>query len=84
MDLQIALTSKNVMNFYYEYKDLIKNCPSNITIDLNNIDEVDSSGIAVLLELSQWAKFLKKTVNFKNISASLQNLCDLYKIDLAA
>jgi ABC-type transporter Mla MlaB component len=48
-----------------------------IEFDLSQVSEIDSAGIAFLIELK-----ITGRIFFKNASPQIENLCQLYKITL--
>ncbi len=55
---------------------------SKIQIDLSDVIDIDSSGIAFLLELKQQAAHKKCQLIFINKTDAIQRLADLYKITI--
>jgi ABC-type transporter Mla MlaB component len=53
-----------------------------LTLDLSNVNNVDSAGIAFLVLLKNIAKKSACNLVFTNPSAQINNLCQLYKISL--
>lgn len=51
--------------------------PGKLSFDLSQITDVDSAGIAFLIELKATGK-----VTFTNPSTQINNLCQLYKVTL--
>ena len=54
----------------------------NLTFDLSNVTNIDSAGIAFLVELKNIAKINKCNLVFTNPSTQINHLCQLYKISL--
>lgn len=53
-----------------------------ITIDCQEVENIDSSGIALLLELKALSKTDKKELQLKSFSQSIVRLCKVYHISL--
>ncbi|HMT03261.1 MAG TPA: STAS domain-containing protein [Burkholderiales bacterium] len=54
----------------------------NIQIDLSEIINIDSSGIAFLIEIKQQCLTKKYNLTFINKTEAIQRLADLYKITI--
>ena len=54
----------------------------NVTFDLSNVNNIDSAGIAFLIELKNTATNKSCNLVFTNPSTQINNLCQLYKITL--
>ena len=77
---QQPLTIKNIPSLYARFVATIDQ-GQNTTLDLSNVSEVDSSGIALILELKQVAKNKNCTLSIDNPSPAILRLCNLYKIN---
>lgn len=75
------LTLNNISIVYRDVIHLIKGSKV-VALDLSHINEIDSSGIALLCELKQVAKTYGSTLNLQNPSSAVLRLCKLYKITL--
>lgn len=75
------LTIDNISILYRDIVNLIKT-NKDVTLDLSHITEVDSSGIALICELKQFAKSQGAELNIHNPSNAFLRLCKLYKINL--
>ena len=53
-----------------------------LVLDLSELSDIDSSGIAMLLTLQEIAKQQKCNLTLSNLSPFTSRLCDLYKINL--
>lgn len=76
----LPLTIKNISALYREFTALI-NQGLDITFDLSEVTEVDSSGIALIIELKQYAKSKKRNFITHSPSPLVLRLCNLYKIN---
>lgn len=75
------LTLDNISILYRDVIGLIKD-KKTVTLDLSHITEVDSSGIALLCELKQFAHTNGTSLTLQNLSDAILRLCKLYKITL--
>lgn len=75
------LTIQNIPALHKEYVAQI-NKGLAITFDLSNVTEIDSSGIALIIELKQTAKNKNCSFILNNPSVAVLRLCNLYKINL--
>lgn len=55
---------------------------SSFTIDLGSVSQIDSSAIALLVELKSIAKRYSCDLNYINHTPIIERLCQLYKISL--
>lgn len=69
-----TLLISNVMSIRKEILQMIAN-NQKIDLDMSDIKEIDSAGIALLIELK-----LTGRINFINQSNPVLNLCQLYKV----
>lgn len=53
-----------------------------VNIDLSKLPDIDSAGIAMLLELKHIAKIQKCNLIISNPTSFILRLCDLYKINI--
>lgn len=55
--------------------------PESGEVDLQGVDPVDSSGVAILLEWKRRALAEHKSISFQNIPPSMTSLAALYGVD---
>jgi ABC-type transporter Mla MlaB component len=75
-----ALTLKNIPSLYHKYVAQIKQ-GQNVMLDLSEITEIDSSGIALILELKELATKKNCAFSLNKPSLAVLRLCTLYKIN---
>lgn len=76
-----SITKINVLTCLKEIQELANNSKSGLNIDCSEVLNIDSAGIALLLELITPHKFSHQ-LKLINLSASIHELCALYQIDL--
>lgn len=76
-----SLTKINVLKCLKEIQELSNKSKSVLNIDCTEVLNIDSAGIALLLELVTPHKFSHQ-LKLINLSASIHELCALYQIDL--
>ena len=76
-----SLTKINVLKCLKEIQELSNKSKSGLNIDCTEVLNIDSAGIALLLELVTPHKFSHQ-LKLINLSASIHELCALYQIDL--
>lgn len=87
MQLGTSLTIANVATILKQFKDSL-NCAKSqtantlINIDLGQIQQIDSAGIALLLELKNLANKANYSVEFTNLPDNIVNWCNLYRVVL--
>ncbi len=74
--LPISLDKSNVMQYLDRINKYSSNISEEVIINCSEVEDIDSAGIALLVELSQY----KTKYKFVNLSISIQNLCHLYQI----
>jgi ABC-type transporter Mla MlaB component len=57
------------------------NLPDCLTIDFQKVDEIDSSGVALLLHWRREAAKLNKSLRYVHLPANLVDLAALYGVD---
>lgn len=62
-------------------KCLLVGFKDQLNIDLSGVDEIDSAGVAFILELKEAAEKNKLEVNFHGTTDSLNKLKSLYNLD---
>lgn len=75
-----SLIIKNIPSLYAKFVATIDQ-GQNLTLDLSGVTEVDSSGIALLIELKQLAQKKNCILTIDNPSSAILRLCNLYKIN---
>ena len=55
---------------------------NNLTIDLANINKIDTAGIAMLIDLQEQSHKASSSVDYINIPTHVSSLCTLYQIKL--
>ncbi len=55
---------------------------NNLTIDLTNINKIDTAGIAMLIDLQAQSHKASKQISYINIPIHVSSLCTLYQIKL--
>lgn len=53
-----------------------------LNIDLSNITYVDSSGVALLIEIKNRARSRNINLSFSNVTGEIERLCKLYQIKI--
>jgi ABC-type transporter Mla MlaB component len=77
------LTINNVMTEFNYIKSAIKDEISNsLFINLNNINNIDASGLAMLIEIKIIAKSFNKNIKFINHTQNILGMCELYYVEL--
>lgn len=77
----MQLVISNINNYLKEFSNTISKSPE-LTFDLSNISDIDSAGLAFLLELKKLAKQANCSLKFINSNDQVERLCQLYKISL--
>jgi ABC-type transporter Mla MlaB component len=76
------LTIKNVMEELTNIKNQIDIYNEVFCIDLKNIDMIDAAGIAMLVEIKQYAKKCNKHIEYTNHTINITKMCQLYHVKL--
>lgn len=76
-----SLTKINVLICFKEIQEHVNKIKSGLNIDCTEVINIDSAGIALLLELITPHKFHHQ-IKLVNLSASIHELCALYQINL--
>ena len=79
--LQKSILATNIANQLPVLKRIIF-ANKDVTFDLSNVSNIDSAGIAFLIELKNTAANKSCNLVFINPSTQINNLCQLYKITL--
>lgn len=74
------LTSKTVMNALSQFKRECKSLPQWV-IDFTRVSKVDSTAIALLIELKRNARLKNKTISFIYLPASLLTIARLSQVE---
>lgn len=75
--LPAKINKSNVMQYLDEINSFAKSTSEQVLIDCSEVMDIDSAGIALLLDLSNNKSQQCSLVNFSN---SIINLCNLYQI----
>lgn len=75
--LPAKINKSNVMQYLDEITSFAKSTSEQVLIDCSEVMDIDSAGIALLLDLSNNKSQQCSLVNFSN---SIINLCNLYQI----
>lgn len=75
--LPAKINKSNVMQYLDEINSFAKSTSEQVLIDCSEVIDIDSAGIALLLDLSNNKSQQCSLVNFSN---SIINLCNLYQI----
>ena len=77
------LTVNNVMAELSHIKIAIKHEVTNVLfIDLKDINHIDASGLAMLIEVKNIAKNFNKYLKFINPTQNILKMCNLYYVEL--
>ncbi len=79
--LTSALLINNVTKLLRQFNKDIKS-ESSITLDLSNVSNIDSAGLAFLIELKANCMHNNCKINFLSPSEPIINFCKLYQITL--
>lgn len=74
------LIIKNIPSLYAKFVNTIDQ-GKNLTLDLSSVSEVDSSGIALIIEFKKLAQEKNCILTIGNPSTAILRLCNLYKIN---
>ncbi len=66
------------------FKSKLNSHINNFVIDLQNIITIDSSGIALLVEIPNIAKRYNKQIKYINHTQDIHTLCKIYSIKIEA
>lgn len=75
--LPAKINKSNVMQYLDKINSFAKSTSEQVLIDCSEVIDIDSAGIALLLDLSNNKSQQCSLVNFSN---SIINLCNLYQI----
>jgi ABC-type transporter Mla MlaB component len=81
----IALTTPLVIdniNLLLEQLSLVISPNQSVILDLSIVPNIDSAGIALLVELKKIAKKNQCALQFINPTIDIKNLCQLYQVVL--
>lgn len=73
--LPVSLNKTNAFECFISIKSQLKNLAGTLLIDASNVTEIDSAGIALMLELKKF-----KNVKLINLNSSILELADLYQL----
>jgi ABC-type transporter Mla MlaB component len=79
IDKELIIQNISGLKKYFE-SEMRKS--TSLSVDLSSVSEVDTSGIALLVELKQYAKLVNCILSYENLSSAILKLCKLYKINL--
>ena len=79
--LEQPLVTHNISNIYKQLFRLIKKYKQ-LKLDLSVIKNIDSSGLALLLELKSMAAKEKCNLSINTDNHIIMRLCQLYKVNL--
>ena len=77
---ELPLTLKNIPTLYKNFISMLKQGIS-IDLDLKEVNEIDSAGVALIIELKQLAKNKNYHFTINNPSQSVLRLCSLYNVN---
>lgn len=80
-ELPELVNKSNVLDLFKAIQQHANKSSNKFSVDCAKVINVDSAGIALLLELSTSPKFIN-LVTLINLSSSIQELCQLYQINL--
>ena len=79
-ELPHNLGKNNVMDYLEQIQQQLTTA-SQLEVDCHQVTQIDSAGIALLIELTNLAK-TKAQLKLTNLSPSILNMCALYQIKL--
>lgn len=80
IEIQGELTSKTVMDALFQFQKVCENVPAWV-IDFSAVTRVDSTAIALLIELKRNAQKRKKSISFISLPSALQAIARLSQVD---
>ena len=76
-----VLTFATVTKVFANSKNLFKDAPDHLVIDLTEVERADSAGLALLVEWLAVATHLNRTLTFEHVPEQLTTLASMCSVD---
>ena len=73
------LTFKSATDILSQSKQLFADC-ERISVDMHDVREADSAGLALLLEWVSWARHLDRKITFENIPQQILAIAQISEV----
>ena len=80
--IQSQLLYGNIRKELSKIKHFIKTQKTPFVVDLSDVNQIDTVGIAFLVELKNISSRLKSSISYIGITSNISNLLDLYDINI--